>query len=437
MPLKLLQHKSWHVYSGENQARVKRDEALAQAKEEEDDERARKIEAEARVERMRKKAKRRRGEGEGEDEEAEREREMERQLKGRRKEDRAKEAGEAGVRAEIVRPEKGTGKEREKEGSMTTNGHLNFWAELEAGTAAPTSSALAAAMKKSAAPNLNEDVTKVFLAKKGEGEAKGWYVDPEGRTEAERKESDEARLERAYKDTTLKRLTDPLALMNTYLSHRSSILSGSSLPSARPRQPSHRDRYIEPSSSASNYGGDTPRSERAEEIVPRLLPPPRRRGDPVPAPPPSPPRTYHSASSSRQSSSSTHVPRPSSSSSFTPNTTSLKAEASSRVSTERARATALLASRRRQSAASASASSVASSTPARSEAGGWGMYNREETRAAREARGERESGKGGGGGGGWREMKQRREGRDRDRYGGGSGRRDERTRDDKCGRERW
>jgi len=40
-------------------------------------------------------------------------------------------------------------------------------------------------------------LTKVYLAKKGEGEPKGWYASEDGKTERERKEGEEATLERA------------------------------------------------------------------------------------------------------------------------------------------------------------------------------------------------------------------------------------------------
>ncbi|BGP19424.1 hypothetical protein JCM10213v2_007513 [Rhodosporidiobolus nylandii] len=360
MPLKLLQHKSWHVYSAENIARVQRDEAAAAARAEGDEERAQAAEAEARVERMRKKARKRGSEGDDDGE-----REMERQLKGRKRDERDREQGKE-VRAEMVRPDKG--KEKEKDpGSMMTNGHLNFWAELEAGNAAPAStSAVAARLKREKEKELEDSATKVFMAKRGEGEPRGWYADEEGRTEKERSEGDEERLERTYKDTALKRLTDPLALMNQYLARRDAVLTSASLPSAR--QPSSRDRYITPSSSASAYSA-TPHSTRGTELAPiepKLLPPSRRRGDPLP-PTLSPPRRSISSSAP-------HAAAPSD-----PHT-----EAATRVSSERARAAALLASRRK-AALSSSASSVAS-TPARSEAGGWGMYNRDDVRAAREAR---------------------------------------------------
>lgn len=126
MPIKLLQHKSWHVYSAENIARVKRDEARAAAQEEEDEQRTMLADSEARLDRLRKKAESASGKKRKRDRDDEGEKELERQLKGKHRADEEEEQ----VRATIVRPEGGKGDK--KEVPMTTNGHLNFWADLEA-----------------------------------------------------------------------------------------------------------------------------------------------------------------------------------------------------------------------------------------------------------------------------------------------------------------
>lgn len=42
----------------------------------------------------------------------------------------------------------------------------------------------------------DDSLTKVFLAKKGEGEPKGWYATEDGKTEKERKQGVEETLER-------------------------------------------------------------------------------------------------------------------------------------------------------------------------------------------------------------------------------------------------
>ncbi|GAA5992163.1 hypothetical protein JCM10908_001798 [Rhodotorula pacifica] len=434
MPLKLLPHKSWHVYNQENVARVKRDEARAAQEQEQNDERAFQAEAEARLDRLRNKSSRKRrrdGDNEGE-------KELERQLKGKGKGRGGEEGGADGEEGEhakaiIVRPEgwtagkdSRTAKEAKSDSAMTTNGHVNFWAELEAGTQAPAST-LEKRLNKVLAEEPDDSLTKVYLAKRGEGEPKGWYASADGKTERERKEPVETTLERTYRDNESKKLDDPLALMNSYLRHRDDIKSGKPLPT--PRAPSTRDRYLEPTlrhrppppQRERDAWDDTPRSSvssRAstskgsgstaaqrsgfEPVLPRLLPPKHRR-----------PPVSALASTDLSAASSSSAQRPLSAA--PPHPEDPQREATHRVQSERARAAALLASRRRASAASSSsyAGSVASS-PARSEGiGGWGMYNREEVLAAR--RGGGSAAAGGGGGGGWGERKERRQ--EREKFG--------------------
>ncbi|GEM10870.1 hypothetical protein Rt10032_c12g4887 [Rhodotorula toruloides] len=204
MPIKLLQHKSWHVYSAENIARVKRDEARAAAQEEEDEQRTMLADSEARLDRLRKQADIASGKKRKRDRDDEGEKELERQLKGK---GRAVEGEEDQVRAKIVRPE--GGKSDKKEVPMTTNGHLNFWADLEAG-GQPGSSKLESRLKKVLEAESDDSLTKVFLAKKGEGEPKGWYATEDGKTEKERKQGVEETLERTYRDNESKRIKNGL-----------------------------------------------------------------------------------------------------------------------------------------------------------------------------------------------------------------------------------
>ncbi|GAA6049684.1 hypothetical protein NBRC10513_005982, partial [Rhodotorula toruloides] len=394
MPIKLLQHKSWHVYSAENIARVKRDEARAAAQEEEDEQRTMLADSEARLDRLRKKADVASGKKRKRDRDDEGEKELERQLKGKGRADEEEEQ----VRATILRPEGGKGEK--KEVPMTTNGHLNFWADLEAG-GQPGSSKLESRLKKVLDAEPDDSLTKIFLAKKGEGEPKGWYATEDGKTEKERKQGVEETLERTYRDNESKRMSDPLALMNTYLKRREDVLSGK--PAPTPRRPSTRDRYIEPTArtGATRSWDDTPqssvsssthRSSRGEKSafepdMPSLLPPKHRR------PPLSADSLAERPLPGRDGSSRTvrHAST----------TRDPQREASDRVSSERARAAALLASRRK--AALSSSLSSASTTPARIEAGGFGMYNREETKEAKERRR-----------GGWGERKDRRDEREKD-----------------------
>lgn len=137
MPLKLLPHKSWHVYNQENVARVKRDEAQAALEQEQHNDRAFRADAEARLDRLRDKASRKRSRKDRDDDA---EQALERQLKGTRRDDKDDDGDDdkAHANAIIVRPEgwSASGKRNSdataSAASMTTNGHLNFWAELEA-----------------------------------------------------------------------------------------------------------------------------------------------------------------------------------------------------------------------------------------------------------------------------------------------------------------
>lgn len=193
-------------------------------------------------------------------------------------------------------------------------------------------------------------------------------------------------LPHSYKDGEHKRLSDPMATMNAYLQRRTDILSGKAPRSSSSSQ-HYRERYITPATPDSNRGDLSP-------VITSLLAPRRRRGEPLPPPRPEPTRSAPS-------------PRSSSTSSLDPTH-----EAQSRVSSERARAAALIAAKRREALASSVGSSVASDTP-RSEWSG-GQYNAEATREEKERRVL--------GGGGWGEQKRRRDERERDRGWGRHGR---------------
>lgn len=232
--------------------------------------------------------------------------------------------------------------------------------------------------------------------------------------------------------------------MNSYLKHRDHIKSGKPLPT--PRAPSSRDRYIEPTATASRRSSapsrlreawdDTPRSSISsstaapaeapksfEPVVPRLLPPKHKR-------PSGSSLAAMSASDKDSKDLASATMRPTSSSSHAASRSAVDParEASTRVNSERARAAALLASRRRAALAAASGSSDYSpsvaASPARSEiAGGWGMYNREEVLAARGKGGGRHSLGASGArerdAGGWGERKERRQERHRQSWHGG------------------
>ncbi|GAA5964303.1 hypothetical protein JCM8115_006061 [Rhodotorula mucilaginosa] len=453
MPLKLLPHKSWHVYNQENVARVKRDEARAALEQEQHDDRAFRADAEARLDRLRNKqsSRKRRRTDDGDDDA---EQALQRQLAGKgTRGDDDEDQGGSHANAIIVRPEGWTASGKKDSdatataaASMTTNGHLNFWAELEAGAQGPTTTTLEKRLDKVLAQE-PDSLTKVYLAKKGEGEPRGWYASPDGKTDRERKEPVEKTLERTYRDNESKKLDDPLALMNSYLQRRQDVKEGKplSLPSPRRRGPSTtRDRYLEPvvrrrdeRDDGRDGWDDTPRSsssefrqrggvsDKFEPVLPRLLPPKHRR-QPLPPPPALPSAPMSSSSSSFSAApaavSTNPPPRGVKNADVDP-----EEEASQRVRSERARAAALLASRRRAALASSSATaSPMMNSPARSEGGttgGWGMYNREEVLAAANNRSRNGAGAGGGGGAG-RRTDEGGHGYGHGAGGGGDGRRD-------------
>ncbi|GAA5873797.1 hypothetical protein JCM3774_000685 [Rhodotorula dairenensis] len=467
MPLKLLPHKSWHVYNQENVARVKRDEARAAEQLRLDDDRAFAAEAEARLDRLRNKKKRTRtADDHGHGHAAEKE--LERQLKGKTRRD--DETGDlpSHANAVIVRPEgwtpHGAGRGRtaaSADAPMTTNGHLNFWAELEAGAQPPAASVLEKRLNKvlanEPAAAADDSLTKVYLAKKGEGEPKGWYASPDGKSERERKEPVETTLERTYRDNESKKLDDPLALMNSYLKRRDDVKSGKPFLNAPTRrQPSSRDRYLEPivrdrrwhdnvddedeeddTSRSRGRGSGSHASDAGEfePVLPRLLPPKNHRRPPRASSSSS--ATPHDSSSREQDSSSTTA---TSSAAYAgrgarpPPPLDPTQEAERRVGSERTRAAALLLAARKRRDFGSPARSEAESLTAAGGGGGWGMYNREEVLAARNHHHRGVGGGGGGtsvvrpaafgsdaaatrGGGGWGERKERRH--DRERFASG------------------
>ncbi|KAK4690593.1 hypothetical protein P7C70_g9543, partial [Phenoliferia sp. Uapishka_3] len=289
--------------------------------------------SEARLDRMRKKRKKDH-DGKGEGEKA-----LDRQLKG---------LGPPGAEGEeresngtvIIRPDKGKGKEVEQGPAppLDPGAHINFWSEFEAGQTKTTGADHEKALAKVIEQAKMDELTKMYLAKKGEGDMRGWYAREDLKTDREIKEGVEGNLERAYKDGEHKRLSDPLALMNSFLKRRSDVISGKAIP--RQPLPSSRDRY--PSA--------TPQTDRGDlsPVITSLLAAKRRRGEPIPPPPPPP------------------LSRPTSSSTSTKHIDPVS-EANSRVSSERARAAALIAERKRANALK-NGSSIASETP-RSEAG--------------------------------------------------------------------
>lgn len=170
--------------------------------------------------------------------ETEGEKALKRQLDGKGKE----KGEEDDVKATIIRPDKRPSRNDEDDDNeagpsshrpappsddpMTTNGHLNFWAQLESQPASSSSTAQNASFLRDQklASDKWEDQITMYLGKPAK-ELRPWYSDKDLRSGEERKRTEEQRLELAYKDGESKRLTDPLAAMNGFLRQRDVALS--------------------------------------------------------------------------------------------------------------------------------------------------------------------------------------------------------------------
>lgn len=242
----------------------------------------------------------------------------------------------------IVRPE-------QEVSLVGPTGHINFWSAEEAGRI-PTSTSRDLALQKMSEGDKATELTRMFLAKKGD-DLRGWYATEDLKSAAERALSLEQSLDRAYKDGESKRITDPLALMQEYLARREEVKTGHKR--ARPVQRG-RERYPMPV---------TQKEDDLEPVVSRLLKQKRPSNDRARSP--TRPESFKRPASTRED------------------------EAASRVTSERARAQALLAKKKRErerdSMSDWDTSTTASETP-RSDHGGYGLYNADETRHAQQLR---------------------------------------------------
>lgn len=232
----------------------------------------------------------------------------------------------------------------------------------------------------------------------------GWYASPTLERAERQDEKIEVTLERAYRDGEHKRMSDPLGVMVGFLKQREEAKNGRGAGvngAERVAGWRGRERYATPAGTPRREDNDLER--HVETLLPK-----RRPGDPLP-----PPTVAHKTSdvwgvsvASRQA-----PPRPPSS--------SAQAESTTRVSSERERARALLAAKKKANQTDASSSfggsTLGGETP-RTEGGMGMMYNQQEVRWAAEAR-ERERGMERRAGGGWAERKVARDWRQ-----GGAGR---------------
>jgi len=117
MPLHLAHHKSYHPYKRDNIERVKRDEEAAQLEEEAAQARTLAADSEARLALLRKRAK-----GKQREEDDERIKAAERAIDGRGNGTEELESWDKKKREQLG---------QEKEAHYESNGHINFWADIE------------------------------------------------------------------------------------------------------------------------------------------------------------------------------------------------------------------------------------------------------------------------------------------------------------------
>lgn len=174
----------------------------------------------------------------------------------------------------------------------------------------------------------------------------------------------------------MKRLTDPLAMMNAYLKRRTDVQTGAPLAGPTNRSSNgRRERYPLPQD--SERGDLSP-------VITSLLAPWRRRGEPPAA-----------LSSTRAEPERRPPP--------TQKEQDGIAESQSRLAAEKARTAAFIAAHRRSST---QASDTPQSEIGSGEYGGRDLYNSQLVREANERRGGRAAGMGG-----WEEQKRRRDDR--------------------------
>lgn len=201
-PHSILHHKSFHVYNRDNIERVKRDERIAELEAQSSSQRSLAADSEARIALLRDRARdekaksKKRGVSEGE-------KALARQLEGK-----GKEREDEDVRATIIRPDKRPSGDDDDEAArpprpedtITSKGHVNFWANQESAALVPSTSSSAQNAsylrdKKRAEDKWDEQIT-MYLGKPAK-ELRPWYSDKELKSGEERKRTDEQRLELA------------------------------------------------------------------------------------------------------------------------------------------------------------------------------------------------------------------------------------------------
>ncbi|GAA93906.1 uncharacterized protein L969DRAFT_42785 [Mixia osmundae IAM 14324] len=268
--LNIAHHKSYHPYRRDNIERVQRDEEAARLKEAGEEQRMLLAKAKG-------KAKEREPGLEA----------LERQLAG--KSDQPDET----ARVTIVRPEA----EAAKQSSIDTDGHLNFWADLERGGTLPAQ--LGNNPRREADKRKEQEKwdaqTTMYLGRPAK-ELQPWYTTKDLLSGEERRRTDEQKLELAYKDGESKRTSDPLSLVNHFLQRRDEIIAAKEqakqdpfgttarslkpglleMPLLRPKQRGRTRRSsVSPSPPASRAKPADPDGDENEDAYAPAPPPPK------------------------------------------------------------------------------------------------------------------------------------------------------------------
>ncbi|KAK9356929.1 hypothetical protein V1505DRAFT_357145 [Lipomyces doorenjongii] len=229
MPIKLLHHKSYHVYNSANIERVRRDEAAALAKEEQEDEILRQRDREQRIEILRR---RQRGDTI----------EIIDGSPTNSREDRTQEATDAdkAIQTAIAatrasgrkRPRdlndelaaasntlKGAEKRASSETIFKEGGHINFFEELERAESEGRAHAGRSQQKKEPQP---QNLRNMRLDKPAE-EISPWYATIDMKSTKQRSQSEKERERLLQSSAISKAALDPLVSMQTYLSKKAEI----------------------------------------------------------------------------------------------------------------------------------------------------------------------------------------------------------------------
>ncbi|KAK9364039.1 hypothetical protein V1504DRAFT_384136 [Lipomyces starkeyi] len=229
MPIKLLHHKSYHVYNSANIERVRRDEAAARAKEEQEDEILRQRDREQRIEILRR---RQRGETI----------EIVDGSQANSREDRTQEATDAdkAIQKAIAataasgrkRPRdlddelaaasnalKGADKRASSETIFKEGSHINFFEELERAESEGRADASKSRQKKELQP---QNLRNMRLDNPAE-EISPWYATVDMKSTKQRSQSEKERERLLQSSANSKAALDPLVSMQTYLSRKAEV----------------------------------------------------------------------------------------------------------------------------------------------------------------------------------------------------------------------